>query len=67
MQNDAESSLLLDGCRGHVATVILHHVNLSFLGSSLSSWPMHISVECQLRISTLCSKKRDHVFDDKLK
>ena len=31
--------------------VVLHHVNPSLLGSSLSSCPIHISVECQFRIS----------------
>jgi len=33
-------------------TVILHHVLPSFLGSSLSSCPIHIFVECQFRISS---------------
>jgi len=31
--------------------VVLHYVSPSLLGSSLSSCPMHISVECQFRIS----------------
>jgi len=33
--------------------VVLHHVNPSFLGSSLSSGPMHISAEYQFRISSM--------------
>jgi len=33
--------------------VVLHHVSPSLLGSSLSSYPMHISVECQFRISNM--------------
>jgi len=34
-------------------TVVLHHVNQSLLGSSLSSCPTHISVKCQFRISRM--------------
>jgi len=33
--------------------VVLHHVNPSFLGSFVSSCPMHISVQCQFRISSV--------------
>ena len=39
--------------------VFLHHVNPSFLGASLYSCPMHISVEYQFRISSMIHSARD--------
>ena len=53
MPNNVESSLLLDECRCHVAYShpLPPYVNPCFLGSSLSSCPMHISVQCQFWIS----------------